>query len=132
VAIRDLRSLFVLAHSLAHDISEDALELEKRLAHLRFYAAQVGDAGISTLAHVASASALVPPVDLHARVELRTALYGALEALDRLSLLVRRLHERDQVDPAVIDRLRRHSEELTAVIRALIAECNRSYGLRTA
>jgi hypothetical protein len=129
---RDLRGLILLAHSIAHEISEDALELERRLGRQRYYASQVADAGITVLAHVACAGSLIPPYDLQSRIELRASLHGAIQSLDELRSLLKHSPRLAEIAPDVHERMANRVEELIAVIRALSLECDREYHLKIA
>lgn len=132
MTVRDLRGLALLAHTLAHELSEDALDLERILARQRYYGSQVADAGVTTLARIACAVSLIPPYDLHSRVDLRAALHGAIESLDRLRDLLKHTEKLTSAAVTVCERMKTRSEELMAVVRALLVECEREYRLRIA
>jgi hypothetical protein len=129
MATGDLRSLLLLAHSLAHDLSEDALEVERRLGPRRHDGLAIAEAGISTLAHLACAASALPAYDLPARRRLRTAVLRARDSLEGLRSLVRPLDGDPQVGPNLTARLIRHADELIALVPALLAEADRACGL---
>lgn len=120
--MRDLRSLLLLAFSLAHQISEECLDLEHRLAHRRFYAEQLADAGVSILAHIACADASYPPFDAQSHVELARSLAGARERLDECRTILKRLVEHGNLPETTVEELRQRIEELMAVVRGLELE----------
>lgn len=129
---RDLRGLTLLAHSLAHEISEYTLDLERQLGRQRYYGSQIADAGITVLAHVACAASLIPPYDLQSRFELRASLRGAIQTLDHLRDLLRHTARTGDIAPDLHDRIGARIEELMAVVRALSLECDREYHLGVA
>lgn len=132
-AVKDLRSLSTLAFHAAHRVSEGALELERSpgLRRVRFYGAQVADAGVSALAHVACASAVMPPWDLQSRVEARNALRGARDCLDKLRGLLKSCEKQGYLESAALEPLYEAIEETMALVRALFLEVNGGSGIRT-
>ncbi len=128
----DLRSLVQLAHTLAHELPESALDLERGLGRHRFYGAQVADAGVNVLAHIACAASYIPPADVSSRLELRRSLLGARDALDHLRTLLKSLdhHPQPGLPLSLVARMLTLCEQLMALVRALFAEANKAYGLR--
>jgi hypothetical protein len=132
MATGDLRSLLLLAHSLAHDLSEDALEVERRLGPRRHDGLEIAEAGISTLAHLACAASALPAHDLPTRRRLRDALLRARDSLESFRSMVRPLDGDPLVSPNLTRRIIRSADELIALLRALLAEADRACGLSVA
>jgi hypothetical protein len=132
MAILDLRSLVLLAHSLAHDLAEDALEVERCLGPQRRDALAIADAGISTLAHLACAASALPADDLPARQRLRDALLRARDSLESFRSLVRPLDGDPLVGPNLTRRITRRADEIVALLRPLLAEADRACSLNVA
>lgn len=117
-----VETLLNVAFGLAHELSELCLNLESSPAMRphRFYGAQVADAGVSTLAHVACASATYT----HAyrdRIEAARSIKGARETARSLDRLITLLHGhqhlgRHQTQP-LVDKL----SQVTAILVALDA-----------
>lgn len=124
IAVKDLRTLSTLAFHAAHRVSEGALELERNpeLRRVRFYGAQIADAGVSTLAHVACATASMPPWDLSSRIEARNGLKGARECLDKLRGLLKGCESKEYLDSGSLAPLYDAIEEAMALVRALALE----------
>ena len=122
--MKDLRSLATLAFQAAHRVSEGALEVERspELRRVRFYGAQIADAGVSALAHVACAVAAMPPWDLQSRVEARNGLRGARECLDKLRQLLKSCEQQGYLDEAQLTPLYDAIEEAMALVRAASLE----------
>ncbi len=127
LAVKDLRSLTTLAFQAAHRVSEGALEVERSpgLQRVRFYGAQIADSGVSALAHVACASAAMPPWDLASRVEARNALRGARDCLDKLRNLLKSCEKQGHLEPAETAPILEAIEETMALVRALLLELTR-------
>lgn len=121
---RDLRSLATLTFQAAHRVSEGSLDLERtpELRRVQFYGAQIADAGISTLAHVACATAAMPPWDLQSRIEARNGLNGARKCLDDLRGLVKSCESQGYVSDERVAQLRADIEEAMALVLALSLE----------
>lgn len=121
---RDLRSLATLTFQAVHRVSEGSLDLERTpgLRRVQFYGAQIADAGVSTLAHVACATASMPPWDLQSRIEARNGLNGARKSLDDLRGLVKSCEAQGYVSADRVAQLRADIEEAMALVRALSLE----------
>jgi hypothetical protein len=132
MAIVDLRSLALLAQSLAHDLAEDALEVERVLGPQRRDGLAIAEAGISTLAHIACAASALPAHDLPTRRRLRDALLRARESLEGFRSLVRTLESDPLVGPNLTRRIIRRADKLVALLRPLLAEADRACGLNVA
>lgn len=127
--MKDFHSLSTLAFHATHRVSEGALELERKpeLGRVRFYGAQIADAGVSALAHVACATASMPPWDLGSRIEARNGLHGARDCLDKLRGLLKACESNGYLgDDASVAALQDAVEEAMALVRALALELHNS------
>lgn len=132
--MRDIRGLAHLAFSLAHEVSEGALDLESSppMRRHRFLGQQVADAGVSALAHVACASAACPPGGYTERIEATSALRHAVKCMDELRTLLKKAERNSYADAATVETLAAKLEEALAVTRALAAELHGGLGRRGA
>lgn len=119
--MKDVAGLMHLAFKLAHEISDASLDMESApgLRPHRFYATQVADCGVSTLTHIAAASADLSDSSFNGRMRVAASLHGAREELSRLKQALKTIGVQRYADTAF---LVARVDELSVVIMALTIE----------
>jgi hypothetical protein len=121
--VRDVLALVNLASKLVSEVSELVLDVEQSPAMRAhgYFGAQLADAGVGALAHVAAAQASYT-LDYMSRLQALSSLSGGRGALSEVKRLTKAAHAGGLVSDAICESITATADQAIAVLLALTVE----------
>lgn len=122
--MKDVVGLMQVAFSVAHEVSDACLAIEREpgMRGHRAQATLIADSGVSALAHVAAASASLTDPSLAARLHVTDSLRGAREELRTLRQRLNSARHLRYLREDLAEDVMKKADDLSVILMALAVE----------